>query len=67
VPEVDEEDYDERNDDDLLDGDIEVEDHSDERMKLLMNSGEKSRDGERGFKFSASIIEQEVVEERKEY
>ena len=67
MPEVDEEDYDERNDDDLLDGDIEVEDHSDERMKLLMNSGEKSRDEERGFKFSASIIEQEVVEERKEY
>lgn len=67
MPEVDEEDYDERNDDDLLDGDIEVEDHSDERMKLLMNSGEKSRDGERSFKFSASIIEQEVVEERKEY
>ena len=67
MPEVDEEDYDERNDDDLLDGDIEVEDHSDERMKLLMNSGEKSRDGKRSFKFSASIIEQEVVEERKEY
>jgi hypothetical protein len=64
---VDEEDDDERNDEDLLDDEIEIEDHSDERMKHLMNSGEKFRDGERPSKYSASIIDQEVVEERKEY
>jgi len=42
VPELDEEDDDEyKNDEDLLGDDFGVEETSDERMQLLLNSGEK--------------------------
>lgn len=61
VPELDEEDDDEyKNDEDLLCDDLQVEETNDERMQLLLNSGEKKNRDDPHFNFSATIIEQEV-------
>jgi len=58
VPELDEEDDDEyKNDEDLLGADLLIEDTNDERMQLLLNSGEKKTRDEGHFNFSATIIE----------
>lgn len=61
MPELDEEDDDEyKNDEDLLCDDLQVEETNDERMQLLLNSGEKKNRDDPHFNFSATIIEQEV-------
>ncbi len=61
VPELDEEDDDEyKHDEDLLGDELQIEETTDERMQLLLNSGEKKNRDDGHFNFSATIIEQEV-------
>ena len=55
MPEVDEED--EGQDEDLLIEEVTIEDTTDEKMKLLLNSGSKSGDLDNRKQFSATVIE----------